>query len=298
MKVKPSYLEIGIDQLSRRADLLYSKMRNCELCPRRCHVDRLSGETGFCGVADIPFVASYGPHFGEESFLVGTNGSGTIFFSGCNLACVFCQNWEISQAREGRKITIEELATIMLKIQSFGCHNLNLVTPTHQIAMILKALVIAVQKGFTLPVLYNCGGYESSETLRLLDGIVDIYMPDFKYGDNESALLYSGVPDYVEISTSALKEMYQQVGPLTVETGIAVRGVFVRHLVLPKDLTKSQKVFQTIASISKEIPVNVMNQYYPAHRAYEYEELSRRIYPSEFEKAISAARDLGLRIVR
>jgi len=296
--MKPLYLEVGAEELAKRAELLYSKMKECELCPRKCHVDRLKGEIGFCGVANLPLVASYGPHFGEESFLVGSRGSGTIFFSGCNLSCVFCQNWTISQACEGEEVSVEELAKIMLKVQSFGCHNMNLVTPTHQIAMIIKALAVAVSDGFTLPVVYNCGGYESLETLRLLEGLVDIYMPDIKYGDNDSAIRYSGVSDYVEISATALREMHRQVGPLKIEKGIAARGVFVRHLVLPEDLANTEKVFEVIASISKEIPVNVMSQYYPAHKAFKYKELSRRIYPSEFERALEMAKCFGLKVVR
>lgn len=295
--MKSQYLEIGADGLAKRAELLYSKMKECELCPKKCRVNRLRGEVGFCGVASLPLVASYGPHFGEESFLVASRGSGTIFFSGCNLACVFCQNWTISQAREGEEISTEELAKIMLRIQSFGCHNLNLVTPTHQIAMIVEALAIAVRHGFTLPIVYNCGGYESVETLKLLEGVVDIYMPDIKYGDNDSAMKYSGISDYVEISTNALREMYRQVGPLKIEKGIAVRGVFVRHLVLPEDIAKTEKVFEMIASVSREIPVNVMSQYYPTHRAFEYKELSRKIYSDEFEQALEMAKSFGLKVV-
>ncbi|MEJ5228630.1 MAG: radical SAM protein [Pseudothermotoga sp.] len=295
--MRPLYLEVGAYELTKRAELLYSKMKNCELCPRRCHVNRLQGEIGSCGVASLPLVVSYGPHFGEESFLVASRGSGTIFFSGCNLACVFCQNWTISQAREGEEISTEELAKIMLRVQSLGCRNLNLVTPTHQIAMIVEALAIAVRHGFTLPIVYNCGGYESVETLKLLEGVVDIYMPDIKYGDDDSAMKYSGISDYVEISTNALREMYRQVGPLKIEKGIAVRGVFVRHLVLPEDIAKTEKVFEMIASVSREIPVNVMSQYYPTHRAFEYKELSRRIYSSEFEKAVEMAKSFGLKVV-
>ncbi|HEY8542496.1 MAG TPA: radical SAM protein, partial [Pseudothermotoga sp.] len=194
-------------------------------------------------------------------------------------------------------ITVEQLANIMLKIQTIGCHNLNLVTPTHQIAMIIHALSIAIKDGLNIPIVYNCGGYESVETLQLLNGIVDIYMPDFKYGDDALALKYSGVHDYVKIATDALKEMYKQVGGLKIENTIAIRGVFVRHLVLPNDISRTKKVFEIISSISTEIPVNVMNQYHPAYKAYNYPELSRRISQAEYMKAIEMAKKCGLTIV-
>ncbi len=295
--MKPLYLRLSLQDINERVNLLYQKMKDCTLCPRRCHVDRLNGQIGACKIGRLPQVASYGPHFGEESFLVGYRGSGTIFFSGCNLSCVYCQNWTISQNCTGERLSVEQLAHVMMRLQNLGCHNLNLVTPTHQIAMIVDALSIAVKNGFHLLIVYNCSGYESIETLQLLNGIVDIYMPDFKYADDTLAFKYSGVSNYVEITTEALREMYKQVGGLKIENGVAVRGVFVRHLVLPNDIAQTEKVFSIIASISKEIPVNVMAQYYPTYRAQKYHELSRGISRHEYLKAIEAARRHGLIVI-
>lgn len=295
--MKPAYLQLSSEELKKRVDILYKKMKSCDICPRKCRVNRPSGQIGACRVTNLPSVASYGPHFGEESFLVGQNGSGTIFFNGCNLSCIYCQNWTISQVHTDEEITVEQLANIMLKIQTIGCHNLNLVTPTHQIAMIIHALSIAIKDGLNIPIVYNCGGYESVETLQLLNGVVDIYMPDFKYGDDALALKYSGVHDYVKIATDALKEMYKQVGGLKIENTIAMRGVFVRHLVLPNDISRTEKVFEIISSISTEIPVNVMNQYHPTYKAYNCPELSRRISQAEYMKAIEMAKRYGLTII-
>lgn len=280
--------------LEKRLQILYRKLESCDICPRHCGVNRIKGELGACKVGAKPLVASYGPHFGEESFLVGRGGSGTIFFSGCNLKCVFCQNWTISQTAEGEEVRLDQ---VMLLLQSMGCQNINLVTPTHQVPMIFEALIKAFQSGLKIPIIYNCGGYESVETLQLLEGLIDIYMPDFKYGSDEAALKYSSVKNYVTIAQEALREMYRQVGPLQIENGIAVKGVFVRHLVLPNDLAATEKVFQTIAEISSEIAVNVMNQYYPAYKATKYPELSRRLYNEEYYKALALAKKYGLKVV-
>ncbi len=280
--------------LEKRLQILYRKLESCDICPRHCGVNRIKGELGACKVGAKPLVASYGPHFGEESFLVGRGGSGTIFFSGCNLKCVFCQNWTISQTAEGEEVRLDQ---VMLLLQSMGCQNINLVTPTHQVPMIFEALIKAFQSGLKIPIVYNCGGYESVETLQLLEGLIDIYMPDFKYGSDEAALKYSSVKNYVTIAQEALREMYRQVGPLQIENGIAVKGVFVRHLVLPNDLAATEKVFQTIAEISSEIAVNVMNQYYPAYKATKYPELSRRLYNEEYYKALALAKKYGLKVV-
>ncbi|AEH51416.1 radical SAM protein [Pseudothermotoga thermarum] len=281
--------------LKNRLEKLLEKLKNCDLCPRNCKVNRLEGEIGACQIGAKVVVASYGPHFGEESFLVGYGGSGTIFFSGCNLKCVFCQNWTISQTCEGKEVELEK---VMLFLQKIGCHNINLVTPTHQVPMIFEALIKAFQLGLKIPIVYNCGGYESVETLKLLEGVIDIYMPDFKYGDDEMALKYSGVHNYVEVAKTALEEMFRQVGPLRIENGVAVKGVFVRHLVLPNDLANSEKVFKIIADVSKDIPVNVMAQYYPTYKASRYPELSRRIYQSEYYKAVELAKKYGLTVVQ
>jgi putative pyruvate formate lyase activating enzyme len=284
-------------ELERRIEKLYEILENCTLCPRSCQVNRFVSKNGACRTGIKPIVSSFGPHFGEESFLVGNNGSGTIFFSNCNLNCVFCQNWEISQMGVGEEIDVEELSKIMLKLQKMGCENINLVSPTHQVPMIVDAVSRAWQKGLKLPIAYNCGGYESIETLKLLEGIVDIYMPDFKYGDDEKALKYSKVPNYTSVVKRALEEMYRQVGPLNIESGVATRGVFVRHLIMPNDASSSEKVLQLIASVSLDIPVNIMTQYYPAFKAHQYAELNRRITREEFIKVVEKARTLGLKIV-
>lgn len=284
-------------ELERRIEKLYEILENCTLCPRSCQVNRFVSKNGACRTGIRPIVSSFGPHFGEESFLVGNNGSGTIFFSNCNLNCVFCQNWEISQMGVGEEIDVEELSKIMLKLQKMGCENINLVSPTHQVPMIVDAVSRAWQKGLKLPIVYNCGGYESIETLKLLEGIVDIYMPDFKYGDDEKALKYSKVPNYTSVVKRALEEMYRQVGPLNIESGVATRGVFVRHLIMPNDASSSEKVLQLIASVSLDIPVNIMTQYYPAFKAHQYAELNRRITREEFIKVVEKARTLGLKIV-
>jgi putative pyruvate formate lyase activating enzyme len=284
-------------ELERRIEKLYEILENCTLCPRSCKVNRFVSKNGACRTGIKPIVSSFGPHFGEESFLVGNNGSGTIFFSNCNLNCVFCQNWEISQMGVGEEIDAEELSKIMLKLQKMGCENINLVSPTHQVPMIVDAVSRAWQKGLKLPIVYNCGGYESIETLKLLEGIVDIYMPDFKYGDDEKALKYSKVPNYTSVVKRALEEMYRQVGPLNIESGVATRGVFVRHLIMPNDASSSEKVLQLIASVSLGIPVNIMTQYYPAFKAHQYAELNRRITREEFIKVVEKARTLGLKIV-
>ncbi len=284
-------------ELERRIQRLYEIMENCTLCPRNCKVNRFVSKNGACKTNAKPIVSSFGPHFGEESFLVGNGGSGTIFFSNCNLNCVFCQNWEISQMGVGEEIDVEELSKIMLKLQKMGCENINLVSPTHQVPMIVDALSRAWQKGLNLPIVYNCGGYESIETLRLLEGIVDIYMPDFKYGDDEKALRYSKVSNYTSVAKRALQEMYRQVGPLKIENGVATRGVFVRHLIMPNDASSSEKVLQFIASVSLDIPVNIMAQYYPAFKAHHYVELDRRINREELIQVIEKAKALGLKIV-
>jgi len=284
-------------ELERRIEKLYEILENCTLCPRSCQVNRFVSKNGACRTGIKPIVSSFGPHFGEESFLVGNNGSGTIFFSNCNLNCVFCQNWEISQMGVGEEIDVEELSKIILKLQKMGCENINLVSPTHQVPMIVDAVSRAWQKGLKLPIVYNCGGYESIETLKLLEGIMDIYMPDFKYGDDEKALKYSKVPNYTSVVKRALEEMYRQVGPLNIESGVATRGVFVRHLIMPNDASSSEKVLQLIASVSLDIPVNIMTQYYPAFKAHQYAELNRRITREEFIKVVEKARMLGLKIV-
>jgi len=282
------------EELQSRAEEAIRRLEHCEICPRRCRVNRIEGELGFCRTGRLAKVSSAGPHYGEEPPLVGYHGSGTIFFAGCNLACVFCQNYEISQLDMGVEVTAERLAGIMMHLQLTGCHNINLVTPTHVVPQILEALVIASEMGLSIPLVYNSGGYDSVDTLRLLDGIVDIYMPDAKYGSDEMAMRYSNAPGYVGVMKAAIKEMHRQVGDLVIENGIAVRGLLVRHLVLPDNLAGTDEVVRFISELSKNTYINIMDQYRPEYRADRYRELSRRITLSEYREALRLARAAGL----
>lgn len=285
-----------LKKLSERLEKALEISSNCELCLRKCHVNRLKAEKGFCKTGRNAVVSSFGPHFGEEKVLVGRFGSGTIFFTHCNLACVFCQNYDISQLGKGNEVSAQELADIMLELQRMGCHNINLVSPTHCVAQILEALLIAFEEGSKIPIVYNTGGYDSVDTLKLLDGIVDIYMPDIKYGDDERGMRYSSAPNYFFVANSAVKEMYRQVGDLkTDDSGIAVKGLLVRHLVLPNDLAGTEKVMEFLATeISTETFVNIMDQYRPLHKAFRYPELSRSITQFELRKAVEIALSHGL----
>lgn len=283
-------------ELRDRVEAARSLLRNCRVCPRHCGVDRLNGELGKCRTPGGVMVSSYGPHFGEESPLVGRNGSGTIFFTNCNLRCVFCQNYSISQLGEGDKVSKEELACVMLSLQDKGCHNINLVSPTHVVPQILEAFEMAVKSGLQLPLVYNSGGYDSIETLRLLEGIVDIYMPDMKYSDEKNAEKLSGVENYPSINRAAVKEMHRQVGDLQInEDGIAQRGLLVRHLVLPHGLAGTKEVVNFLANeVSPDTYVNIMAQYHPCHKAFQFPSLSRRISAGEFQEAVTLARQAGL----
>jgi len=239
----------NIDSFSENTGKLWENMNSCTLCPRKCKANRNKGETGFCGIADMPVVSSVGPHFGEESELVGFGGSGTIFFAGCNLGCIFCQNFDISHQCHGSEMTIEQLAQSMIGLQNYGCCNINLVTPTHLVAPIMTAIESARKKGLKLPIVYNTGGYDSVETLELLAGMIDIYMPDMKYSDSKVAEKLSSAADYPQINQAALKEMHKQVGDLQVENGIASRGLLVRHLVLPEGLSGSFEIIDFLACL-------------------------------------------------
>ncbi len=277
-------------EASRRA------LTSCTLCPRQCGVDRAAGETGWCQTADRAVVASYAPHFGEERPLVGTSGSGTIFFARCNLLCLFCQNYEISHGGEGRPVSAGDLAEMMLQLQSQGCHNINFVTPTHVVPQILAALPAAIDGGLRVPLVYNTGGYDRVETLKLLDGVIDIYMPDFKFWDPELARDACDAPDYPEAARESLREMFRQVGDLTTDSaGIARRGLLVRHLVLPGGRAGTESIMRFIADeISTATYVNIMPQYRPCGRAAEVSGLDG--YPSrtDFQDALDAARAAGL----
>ncbi len=283
-------------ELGGRVERARDILKNCQLCPRHCRADRLSGERGMCRIASEVVVSSYGPHFGEEAPLVGISGSGTIFFSYCNLRCMFCQNYSISQLGQGRVATKGEIAKMMLALEERGYHNINLVTPTHVVPQILEALEIAVGLGLSIPLVYNCGGYESVETLELLDGIVDIYMPDMKYSNERNARRFSGVKDYPEANRAAVKEMHRQVGDLQIdERGVARRGLLIRHLVLPNGVAGTEGVVRFIAEeISRNTYLNVMAQYYPAHRAFKLPALSRPLRNEEFLEAVNIARGHGL----
>jgi len=282
----------------------YKLMGKCSICPRRCGVNRLKGQTGFCKAGLLPMVSSFHAHFGEEPPISGRNGSGTIFFTHCSLRCVFCQNHPISQSGQGKEVSVEGLAGMMLGLQVEGCHNINFVTPTHYMPQILEAVFMAKDNGLEVPLVYNCGGYESIEALEILDRIIDIYMPDMKYSGNVPAEKYSNAQDYFEINKIAVKEMYRQVGDLKIEKGIAKKGLLIRHLLLPGGLAGSQKIFEFIANeLSPDTYVNIMAQYYPCHLVgggrdrplQEFQEINRRITGREYMEAIKLAEKAGLK---
>lgn len=295
--VSPAYLALyERGELAARAQRAYQRLSCCDLCAHACRADRLSGGCGRCLAGAEALVSSYGPHFGEEDVLVGRRGSGTVFFAGCNLGCVFCQNWEISHGREGRLATPEELSGIFLALQDRGCHNLNLVTPTPHLPAILAALALACAAGLRLPLVWNCGGYESPTALALLDGVVDIYMPDFKFGEDEAGRALAGAPGYFAAAGEAIREMHRQVGDLRIDAdGIARRGLLVRHLVLPGNLAGSERVLRFLADLSPDTYVNIMDQYHPAWRAREHPPLDRGITAAEYREAVGMAEEAGLR---
>lgn len=293
----PNYLNLSKKELDKKIEKLFKNLENCKICPRKCQVDRLKNQKGFCQLGYLPVISACHPHFGEESVLVGQQGSGAIFFTSCNLACLFCQNYEISQLRIGEEISFEKLAQMMLELQRRDCHNINLVSPTSHVPAIIKALSIAREKGLRLPLVYNTNTYDSVETLKLLDGIIDIYMPDAKYSNEKIAIKYSSAPNYPEIMKKAMKEMHRQVGDLIIsDEGIAIKGLLVRHLVLPNNLAGTKEIVNFIAKeISKNTFLNIMNQYYPCFKASLHPELSRRISQKEFKAAINLAKKAGLK---
>jgi putative pyruvate formate lyase activating enzyme len=298
MPFQASYRHLlATGELAARKNKAYQKLSNCDLCAHACQADRLQGGTGVCMIDQPVRISSYGPHFGEEEVLVGGHGSGAIFFTGCNLKCVFCQNWDISQHREGETISIEDLAGIMLELQKKGCHNINLVTPTPYLPQILAALEIAAVRDLNLPIVYNCGGYESIPALKLLDGIVDIYMPDVKFGDDQTGFRLSGARNYFTAVKAVLQEMHRQVGDLQLDgRGIAYRGLLVRHLVLPGNFAGTETVVQFIAKeISTDTYINIMDQYHPAYQANDFPPLDRRLQSQEYDSALKEAHSAGLR---
>jgi putative pyruvate formate lyase activating enzyme len=298
MAMLPLYLEkLNLLEIKKRVERLYEFQKECMICPRQCLARREMGEVGECRSTSEVVISSVGPHFGEEPPLVGTNGSGTIFFTNCNLKCEFCQNYDISKLSSGYSVTINELAESMLKLQNIGCHNINLVTPTHFTPQIIDALYIAIDKGLEIPLLYNCGGYESVETLKLLDGLIDIYMPDIKYSDNQIAEKYSGISNYLEVVKMAVKEMHNQVGDLKLSNrGIVQRGLLIRHLILPNGISGSNKVIDFISEeISTDTYINIMDQYHPTFKASRHTALHGRITREELLAVVHYAESKGLR---
>ena len=284
-------------KLHQRVEQALSILEDCCLCPRRCQVNRVKGELGKCSTGRHTIVSSFGPHFGEESPLVGSGGSGTIFFTYCNLRCCFCQNYSISQLGEGREVETGELAGMMLSLERSGCHNINFVSPTHVVPQILESLEIAAKAGLSVPLVYNSGGYDSVQTLKLLDGIFDIYMPDMKYSDKQNAQRFSGIEDYPELNRAAVKEMHRQVGDLRIdEHGVATGGLLVRHLVLPHGLAGTAEVCRFLSrEISADTYLNVMAQYRPCFKANEIPELACSLSREEFIEAVKIAHNYGLR---
>ncbi len=270
--------------------------QNCRLCPWECNVDRTSGHQGKCRSSNIVKIASAAPHFGEEPMISGTKGSGTIFFSNCALRCSYCQNYQISQEGLGDEITDDQLADIMLMLQAKGCHNINLVSPPHYLPNIVNALIRAAEKGLELPIIYNTNGYENIETMEILNGIIDIYLPDIKYSANGPAHKLSGISDYVETNRAAIKEMFRQVANLKVDgTGIALKGLLVRHLVLPNDLAGTKRSMEFLAAkVSKDVHVGIMAQYKPCYKAVDDNEIGRKLTFDEYRQAVDAALDSGL----
>jgi len=303
--MQPGYLRLHESgELEKRADRAYDLLAPCIVCPRRCGVNRWDDERGFCRTGLLPVISGYGPHFGEEPPLVGTGGSGTIFVTHCNLACKFCQNYDISRGGQGSETSLENLAGMMMRLQEGGCHNINIVSPSHIVPQLIRSIGIAAERGLSIPIVYNSGGYDSLVALRLLDGIIDIYMPDAKYGSNGVAAALSHAPHYVEVMQAAIREMHRQAGDLVIVNGIAVRGLIVRHLVLPENLAGSDVVLPWIArEISPDTYVNIMDQYHwpgaglpPAKITGDlrYHALIRPITSSEYAAAIRAGRAAGL----
>ena len=294
--VPPVYKSLSVTEMNERAGSAYARLERCDICAQRCEINRLDRERGVCKTGDRARVCSYGAHLGEEDPLRGWKGSGTIFFSRCNLRCQYCQNYDISQADAGWEVTPQDLAKIMLELQASGCHNINFVSPSHVVPQILAALPLAVQGGLHIPLVYNTGGYDSLETLKALDGIIDIYMPDMKYSNGGCAKKYSRAQDYPHVNRVAVKEMHRQVGDLQMDNrGLATRGLLVRHLVLPRNLAGTHQIIEFLANeISKNTYLNLMAQYRPAYNASRYPELNRRITSSEYDAAVQMAKEAGL----
>ncbi len=300
--MNPAYISLyQSGELAKRAERLYSRMASCDICPRNCGINRLCGGTGYCNSGELPIVSSYCDHHGEEPAISGERGSGTIFFANCNLRCLYCQNYQISQNWQKQsinEISCHQLAENMLYLQDeLKCHNINLVSPSHFVPQIIEALLEAVPMGLRIPLVYNTNGYDSLQTLKELDGIIDVYLPDFKYFDNKTAMGLSNATDYVSCAQSAIKEMYRQVGNLIIdEEEIAERGLIVRHLILPERLSGSREVLKWLAiELSPDVTVSLMSQYQPMHRAFELPSLSRSITQSEYDEVFDMLEELGMK---
>jgi putative pyruvate formate lyase activating enzyme len=299
MSLEGSY--VGLDrsgELGRRAHKASQMLSSCTICPRSCRVNRLRGERGFCKSGYRAKVSHFLPHFGEEPPITGQNGAGTIFFSHCNLACIYCQNHQISQEGIGGEAKKEDLSAMMLRLQEFGCHNVEFVSPTQHLPAILEALEMSIRKGLHIPLVYNTNGYESLETLAILDGIIDIYLPDFKYGDDEIAEKYSCVRDYPHRALESLQEMWRQVGELQGRDGAAAKGVIIRHLIIPSCMENTHKVLSLIAEkISTDVQLSLMSQYSPVHKACDHPEINRRLSVQEYDRCIEWTEKMGFKNV-
>ena len=294
---EPAYLSLlRSGELKQRVSTAYTRLEACDICAWECKANRLAGIRGICRTGEKAYLSSYGPHLGEEDPLRGWRGSGTIFFSRCNMRCQYCQNHDISQTEGGKEVEPEELAAVMLELQASGCHNINLVSPSHVVPQILAALLIAAQAGLRLPLVYNTGGYDSLTTLNLLNGVVDIYMPDMKYASQQIARHYSKIPRYPQVNQAAVREMHRQVGDLRIdERGLAIRGLLVRHLILPNGLAGTQEIVRFLAEeISTDTYLNLMDQYRPAYNANQYPKLKRSITREEYQTALQMAAQAGL----
>ena len=285
-----------LDAVKNANRVLKNSLSSCSVCPRRCGADRAGGKTGYCRAGLDQVVYSYSPHHGEEPPISGTGGSGTIFFSFCNMKCLYCQNYYFSQLDEGKRVSVDRLAGMMIDLQKAGCHNINLVSPTHFVPQILSALEIAFSEGLTIPIVYNTGGYELANTIKLLEGVVDIYMPDMRYSDDKIAEKYSDAPDYVERNRESVCEMRRQVGDLVMDpAGIAIRGLLIRLLALPQGLSGTMDTLRFIRDhVGLSTYLSIMSQYYPTFKAYEYNEISRAVTPTEYKIIVDGARLLGL----
>ena len=291
----PNYVSLSDDEFNSKIESLWDMQKSCNLCRHRCKVNRLENELGVCESGTKVKISSYNPHFGEEKCLVGSNGSGTIFISNCSMNCVYCQNSEISQQGLGRFRGINDVADIMLDLQDKGVNNINWVSPTHFAPQLVKALKEAKDEGLKIPIVYNTGGFDSLELIKKLNNLIDIYMPDIKYGSDEKGLKFSNAPNYWSNIRKVIKEMHDQVGNLIIEDGIAEKGLLIRHLVLPNKIAKSERILEFIAKeISLDTYVNIMDQYYPSYKAQDYKSLNRGITRSEYIGVTQKARDLGL----